>query len=848
MMSKYIKYVFLGCLSLILVLLQLSNLFPVIHKPVLATVTTQVNSPTDFVKIGKQRYQREQFVQAIALWQQALDIFIQTEDKINQAAVLGNMALAHQKLGKLELANQTISKSINLLNQNQNPQILAEILNIQGSLQLSQGEAENALNNWKEVTNIYQKIGDQNRVNRSLLNQTQALRVLGLYPQSRKVLEQVNENLQTQPDSQLKVATLLNLGDTWRVIGNFDAAQDVLQQSLEIARKINSPADIDSSLLSLGNAAFAQEKNQDAIKYYQQVIENDNSDSLKLKAQLNLLQIFINTQEWQATKTVLGQIQPQLDKLPVSRTQIYAQVKVAQSLQKIGEKQTAAKILSTAIQTAKTIGDQKSQSYGLGYLGQLYEENKQWQEAQKLTEQALGLSQSNNAGEISYLWQWQLGRIYQAIGNSENAINAYDQAVKTLGFLRKDLVASNSNLQFSFQESIEPIYRELVSLLLENQQTKKSKDIEQENLVKARDLIESLKIAELDNYFQEDCLSGKRAEVDQVDPHAALIYPIILSDRLEVIISLTNQPLHHYSTPIPQAELEKLLQQMRSSLRPNLSNRTRLRIAQKTYNVLIKPTETYLAANNIKTLVFVLDGTMKNIPMAALYDGEKYLIEKYSLAQTPGLQLLSPQPLQNQKLNILVAGISEARQGFTPLPGVEVEVEGIQSEISTQVLFNEEFTTADIENVIRETPFPIIHFATHGQFSSDAEKTFILTWDNRINVKELGELLELRDQDANNPIELLVLSACQTAQGDRRAPLGIAGVAVRSGARSTLATLWSVDDQSAAEFMVEFYRQLAKSKITKAEAIRLAQLKLLQQPKYRNPFYWAPFVLLGNWL
>jgi CHAT domain-containing protein len=128
------------------------------------------------------------------------------------------------------------------------------------------------------------------------------------------------------------------------------------------------------------------------------------------------------------------------------------------------------------------------------------------------------------------------------------------------------------------------------------------------------------------------------------------------------------------------------------------------------------------------------------------------------------------------------------------------------------------------------------------------EETFILTWDNRINVKELGAILQTREQDIDNPIELLVLSACQTAQGDRRAPLGIAGVAVRSGARSTLATLWSVDDKSAAEFMVEFYRQLAKSKVTKAEAIRLAQLKLLQQREYSNPFYWAPFVLLGNWL
>jgi CHAT domain-containing protein len=843
-----LKYFGLGFLTLVLVLLQLYNPIYLTQKPVVAGVITQANSPTDLVEVGKQKYQLGQFTEAIALWQQALDVFVQVNDRINQAVILSNLALAYQQLGQLESANQSIAKSINLLSGERNFQTLAQTLNIQASLQLSQGEAEKALNTWEETTEIYKTIGNQTGVNRSLLNQTQALRVLGLYSRARKILEQVNNNIAQQPDSKFKVTTLLNLGETLRVVGDLEKSEEVLQKSLIIAEKLQANKEINLTLLSLGNTAFTQKKNQLALKYYQQIINTTNYPDLKLKAQLNQLQLLVNSKQWQAVKALIAQIKPQIEKLPPSRTSVYAEVKLAQSLQKAGEKQQAAKILATAIQQSRNIKDQKAESYALGYLGQIYEQNKQWHEAEELTAKALVLSQSNNAGEISYLWQWQLGRIYQAVGNYEKAITAYNQAVQTLGYLRKDLVTSNSNLQFSFQESVEPIYRELVGLLLQHKQNKTGKDINQKNIIKARDLIESLKIAELDNYFQEDCLSGQIAKVDQVDTQAALIYPIILSDRLEIIVSLTNQPLRHYTTYIPQLELEEILRQMRSSLRPNLSNQARLKIAKKVYDILIKPTEADLATNNIKTLVFVLDGVMKNLPMSALYDGEKYLVEKYSLAQTPGLQLLSPQPLQQKPLNILVAGISEARQGFTPLPGVAVEVKGIASEIPTQVLFNETFTTADIQKIIRETPFPVIHLATHGQFSSNVEETFILTWDNRINVKELGAILQTREQDNDNPIELLVLSACQTAQGDRRAPLGIAGVAVRSGARSTLATLWSVDDKSAAEFMVEFYRQLAKSKVTKAEAIRLAQLKLLQQREYSNPFYWAPFVLLGNWL
>ena len=153
-----------------------------------------------------------------------------------------------------------------------------------------------------------------------------------------------------------------------------------------------------------------------------------------------------------------------------------------------------------------------------------------------------------------------------------------------------------------------------------------------------------------------------------------------------------------------------------------------------------------------------------------------------------------------------------------------------------------------MEKQISKTPFPVVHLATHGQFSSNAKETFVLTWDNRINVKQLGQLLQNRDTYSKNPIELLVLSACQTAEGDKRAALGLAGVAVRSGARSTLASLWAVDDQSTSAFMVEFYKQLSQPNMSKAQALRQTQISLIKQSGFKHPFYWAPFVLIGNWL
>jgi CHAT domain-containing protein len=199
-------------------------------------------------------------------------------------------------------------------------------------------------------------------------------------------------------------------------------------------------------------------------------------------------------------------------------------------------------------------------------------------------------------------------------------------------------------------------------------------------------------------------------------------------------------------------------------------------------------------------------------------------------------------------LNVLVGGLTEARQGFTALPGVRQEVEQIANSFSAEVLLDSNFTRDRLENQVQTQNFPIVHLATHGQFSSQADKTFLITWDKKINVKNLDQLLKERDKITPNPIELLILSACQTATGDKRAALGLAGVAVRSGAKSTLATLWSIQDQSTADFMTEFYQAINQPNVSKAQALRQAQLSLLHSPQYQNPYYWAPFVLVGNWL
>jgi CHAT domain-containing protein len=292
------------------------------------------------------------------------------------------------------------------------------------------------------------------------------------------------------------------------------------------------------------------------------------------------------------------------------------------------------------------------------------------------------------------------------------------------------------------------------------------------------------------------------------------------------------------------------------TLRPYLSSPHSLLPHQQFYDWLIRPAEADLARSGVKTLVFVLDGILRNVPVAALHDGQHYLIENYSVALTPGLQLFNPRPLTLNQSEVLIGGLTEGRQGFSALPGVKQEAQDISAIATTDVLLNGAFTRLNLEQKIQSHRFPIVHLATHGQFSSQAEETYLLTWDELINVKKFDQLLRANEalsrEDTRSfprsPIELLVLSACQTAVGDRRAALGLAGLAVRSGAASTLATLWSVQDESTAHFMTQFYTILSQPQTTKAEALRQAQLSLLQSAQYQHPFYWAPFVLVGNWL
>ncbi len=698
-----------------------------------------VASTTNLTQQASAQYRDRQFDAAAKLFRQAA----QTQnDPIQKALNLSNLSLCYQQLGQWAEANQATNDSLALLQNGSNPSALAQVLDIQGSLLLAQGQAEPALTAWERSATIYQQQQQPTRALASQTNQAQALQNMGLHRRAISLL-QASLKLSTEPtaadrlQAQLQAIApspeatmaLRTLGESLRSMGNLDTAQSVLDRSLAIATETKQSDTIPLIQLSLGNIARAQSDTPNALKFYQQAATAPTI-GVRSQAQVNQFSLLLDNNQTSAAATLLPALQSELSQLPATRSGITTRINLAKGMMRLTNPPIPAitTSLTTAVAQATNLNDPRLKSYAIGTLGSIYERNQQLPKAQDLTQQALNLAQQVSANEVSDLWQWQLGRSLKAEGNIEPAIAAYQGAVSNIKSLRADLTATSSDVQFSFRDTVEPIHRQLVSLLLQSDRAN--------HLEKARDVIESLQLVELDNFFREACLSANPALIDQVDQKAAVIYPILLEDQLAIISSIpqaknpSQRDLRYCKTNMSRREVEQFSSRLREDLdQPNTLELTRPRL-QKMYDWLLRPIEPDLATSSVATLVFVLDGALRNVPMAALHDGEKFLVERYSIALTPGLQLLSPKSLKQENLNVLVAGLTEARPpAFSALPNVANEVKTIQATIPNQLLLNQAFTSQNFQERIADVPFPVLHLATHGQFSSQADDTFILTWD-----------------------------------------------------------------------------------------------------------------------
>ena len=474
-------------------------------------------------------------------------------------------------------------------------QLLAQILEVKGQVELSLGQEQNALETWQQATSLYAAQGNISGFTRGKIYQAQALQALGLYSQSLKTLRTINEQLKNKPDTEIKAQALLNIGNVLNRVGQYRLAEDSLKSAWATAKKLAASPTIADVLLSLGNNAKLQAKPNQALNFYQQAIAIAPQPDIQLRGQLDRLGVLISLEEKTTASNLGVEIEQFLAQLPPNQTKIQGQISLSRHLMELdSEPRRIAELLVNAIKQSQALNIIRTEADALGVLGNLYERQQQLQEAAQITERALVKAQSINATELTYQGQWQLGRILKAQSNLDEAIASYTQATNNLRTLRSDLVALSSDIQYSFQSKIEPVYRELAVLLLQSGD-------QQAYLQQARQVIESLQVAELDNFFQDACLDTEPKQIDRLDPTAAVIYTIILGDRLEVVAAIPGQPLRHYSNHLPPSEIELVIASATSQL--SSPRRLNLKLFQQVYDWLIRPLEEELQTNQIKTLI-----------------------------------------------------------------------------------------------------------------------------------------------------------------------------------------------------------------------------------------------------
>jgi len=501
--------------------------------------------------------------------------------------------------------------------------------------------------------------------------------------------------------------------------------------------------------------------------------------------------------------------------------------------------EAAASLAEAARALAERAGDAALLGEAHGALGLARAARGSLDEALAHTRKAVIVAQSVGANESLYRWEWQAGRLLRSKGDVDAALASYSAAIETLGATEVATAQSRGG----FAKNVLPLYEEYADLMLARARTLSSAAAEAA-LVEVQSTLEGLRIAEVRNYFENQCTVPEVFDArTSRQQRIVVIYPLVFADRTEMLVSAGDQ-LRQFTVATDVQTITSTALSLRQAIEDGASGDAFLLPAQALYRSLIGPLEPLLEAAAPTTLIIVPDGPLRTIPFAVLHDGSRFLVQRYALGVTPALSLVGAvraQPVSRVLLN----GIIEPTQGFPGLPFVAEELASISATFPSRTYTDSSFVTATLEREMVEGGYSVVHMATHAQFESDYRRSFLLAHDDLITMDELEDAVG-GQRFSDRPVDLLVLSACSTAAGDERAALGLAGVAVKAGARSALASLWAVNDESTALLVGEFYRQLAAG-AGKAAALRGAQLALLNDARYSHPSHWAPFLMIGDW-
>lgn len=771
----------------------------------------------------------------------------------------------------------------------------ANALTIQGHQQLDDGNAAAAYQSWTKALTIYRLQQHQEGISGSLVNQSLAHQQLGQFFNACVKLS-VALDIETQlcqpnssgspslppfpekPNDLVQVLALQNFGSVLRELGHLEPSEQILKRAISSATSLKADPQLQASRLSLANtyttrfqaarqqfqlsgeAGLQGQNIKLAAKYAQLAIdelEELEDTPYTIQSRLNWLALYSELEQWvKQDRAGIFEINAIQDTLTPKRfgilqslaiadfsqlppiESLYAKLKLSKFLTQ--EKQPIAgkapliiafEQTQAALEQANQLNNPRAQSFVYGKFGSLYRQNQQTEQAIQAYKLAARYAQSHQAWDALYQWHSALAGIYQEQGQTQNATVSYQSAIQALDQVSWNFLPLSSDLQFSFREKVEPVYQSYMKLLLQANRP---------NLEQVSQVNQRLRLAELENFLRcGDIDLVPLAQSQQQDQ--TVVQVIDLGNQTTVIIGD-----HHYN--VNHSQLQQIVDELTLILQdPSFYEIPRgqyLPLFQALHKLLLEPAleENLIPPNT--SIVFHLNGPLQNIPMALLHDGDHYLIKHNPIALSTGYVKASP--TTRNDLAAIIGGVSESApslqaNNLNPLPEVQEEIEAVQAKVPrTELLLNQDFTYENLLSALERATTPILHLSTHGKFSSDPSQTFLLAWDNTLNVQDISSVLEAGNGSSN--LNLLFLSACQSAQGDPRSLLGLAGLSAQSGASNTVASLWLADASASVVLSQTFYA-LLNDEESMANALRKAQLKLLDSA-YAHPYYWANYVLV----
>ncbi|WP_225892774.1 CHAT domain-containing protein [Nostoc sphaeroides] len=876
-------------------------------------VSAQTKNPSVLVEQGIKDYDAGNFQNAVKYWQEALN---QYKNNPSDAAVVNeNLARVYQQIGRNKEAIESLSAAM------RNYGAVGNIEQV-GRMQ-------------SELAQVYSNLGQPRKaiallcgqlVDKSKISNNQGSQEIKCTPESAEQIATKHN------DKRGKIAALGILGEAYRLIGNYDQAI----QYLHAAQQVSPESDF-LVLNSLGNAyrnraqlyeleansakeagivskekeftnKSAADYNQ-AREYFQNSIKLAHSQKqpiAEIRGLLNLIQLGSQTNEIKVIDDEIFHNAHEdalkiLKDLPDSATKVYGAIDLAYlqrhsqgtsiftycPTQIVLSDNEALNLLESSVLTSNKLQDNRLQSYADGALGHFWECHKDMKQALKYTNAAIITADKNlSAKDSLYLWEWQAGRILDQQNRKEEAIASYQRAFETLEDIRQDILTAERDVQFDFRDVVRPLYRTLARSRLELLEVGAIADKQRaKELSQVVEIIDALKLAELQNYFGNDCILSRlnpKPVGELLEDNSAafkntgFLSSIILDGKTGILLQLPNQTtkfkwiedLNQEGTSkiVSSDRLQKKIAEFRRGLikgeeEVNYDTTT----AAELYDWIIRPFAEDIKPETVKTLVFIQDGFLRSVPMAALYDRQekKYLIETYAVATTPSLRLTTPKVRDRSTQKALILGLTQKAtidgKAFDALFSVPEEVSAVKSLFPNYTdLIDDNFVPENFKEKLEKTTYPVVHVASHAQFGIIANDTFIVTGKNqKLTINQLENSLQ-NFKSKLDSVELLVLTACETAVGDDRATLGLAGVALQVGVKSAIASLWSVTDTSTSELVKTFYINYRNAGMSIAEALQKAQIRMINAKKlppseginikYDNPVYWAPMIAIGNWL